>query len=170
MGQLIYLGLILLLATGCVSEGTDSTSTPSCESADYQREFLQALNAARYTPRFCGDAYFISADPVQHSCTLEYAAEIHSLDRAFNDVIGHIGSDGLTVEGRVTDTGYPWVYVGEAMATTSGSPEDALAAMVADPRYCSVIMDESFQDAAVFRVFDDIEEERAFWTLVMAEQ
>lgn len=170
MGKLIFLGLILLIAAGCVSEGTDSTSTPSCESADYQSEFLQALNAARYTPRFCGDAYFVSADPVQYSCTLEYAAESHSLDRASNNVIGHIGSDGLTVEGRVTDTGYPWVYVGEAIATTSGSSDDALASMMDDPRYCSVIMDESFQDAAVVRVFDDAKENKAFWTLVMAEK
>jgi uncharacterized protein YkwD len=51
--------------------------------------------------------------PLTYSPMLSQAAEAHSRDLIFNNLRGHTGSDGSTVEIRAQRAGYPSPYVGE---------------------------------------------------------
>jgi uncharacterized protein YkwD len=159
----------LAFISGCETDDLDTTGPQNvCEYSQYQSDFIHRVNQARNTPRFCGEAYFVSAPPVRFSCKIEPAAEVHSLDMAYRGFASHIGSNGVGLEGRLSETSYDYSYVGEALAVNGGDLESAFEAMMDDPRYCGVIMDFGFKDAAVVRIDDSAPELSAFWTLVMA--
>lgn len=51
---------------------------------------------------------------------LTAAADRHSQDQATNNFSSHTGSDGSTIEQRITQSGYPWRAWGENIYWNSG--------------------------------------------------
>lgn len=163
---LVFAAVIL---TGCI-ETEDQPQVVQCEPSQYQQDFIDELNRIRRMPKHCGDAFFGTASPVTFDCRLEPAAEIHSLDMAYSGIVRHVGSNGVGLYGRLTETDYPWLNAGEVIASGTPDPKLILQSMVAESRHCSVLMEPRFYDAAVFRVTTDDSEGRSYWTLVMANQ
>lgn len=56
-----------------------------------------------------------SVFPLVPSTSLQSASRAHSRDMLFNDFVGHISSDGKTIEDRVTASGYVPVKAGEVI-------------------------------------------------------
>ncbi len=58
--------------------------------------------------------------PLTMNGALVTAAQRHSSDMAANNFLGHTGSDGSTVDQRVSQAGYTWATLGENAAQTWG--------------------------------------------------
>src|SRR5690554_5786830 len=120
---------------GCIStSGTPEDGTPPEKSlADYQIEMFEAINEARLTPRFCGSAYFVSADSLTYDLRLNQATEEHAWDMASNDFVSKTGSNGSIIEGRLGDLLYDFSGVGEIVYGGSAEVSEAIQSWVADP-------------------------------------
>jgi uncharacterized protein YkwD len=88
---------------------------------------LAASNAARATPRLCGDRLFAAAPPLSLNPALAKAALAHSGDMASKHYFSHQARDGSYVADRVQRAGYAWRIVGENIASGINTAEEAVA-------------------------------------------
>lgn len=139
-----------------------------CEVQEYQAAMLEYVNAARMQGRECGSEYFPPVEPLVYNCPIEAAATKHSRDMAGNNFFSHVGSDGLRVGGRVTETGYEWSVVGENIAAGFDDIESVMTGWLDSPGHCRNIMDSRFTGASVFRVDTRTADYRNYWTQVFA--
>ncbi|MGF2736215.1 CAP domain-containing protein [Marinobacter sp. DUT-1] len=139
-----------------------------CEVREYQAAMLEYVNAARTQGRECGSEYFPAVEPLVYNCPIEAAATKHSNDMAENNFFSHIGSDGLRVGGRVTETGYEWSVVGENIAAGYDDVEAVMTGWLESPGHCRNIMDSRFTGIAVVRVNARAADYPNYWTQVFA--
>ncbi len=62
---------------------------------------------------------------LQRNGQVETAAMLHAQDMARRGIMTHVGSDGSTVGGRLTRTGYAWQACGEIIAEGSSLMSEA---------------------------------------------
>lgn len=163
----IFLLLTFAFVLGCTDE-TEHSQIAKCEPDNYQKDFLIELNKIRRTPKYCGGAYYVSADPVAFSCKLEPASRIHSKDMASTGIVRHVGSNGVGLYGRLAETDYSWLNAGEAIAAGPSEPGKILTKMMSESRGCRVIMDPNFSASAVYRESVSDPEPKSYWTLILA--
>ena len=91
--------------TSIVSSG--ATPNTSCSFSIDQSKLLDVISAVNAYRTQSG----LFAYPVNPK--LARAAQTHANDMACNQIFGHIGSNGSTLESRVTASGYTFTYVRE---------------------------------------------------------
>lgn len=165
--SLALMTVVMLSGCGGSSSGPEK-SAQGVKLDDYQRKMMSAIKEARITPRYCGGAYFRSADPLSYNSNLEPAAELHALDMAGNDYVSQVGSNGIGLAGRLAQTIYPYSYAGENILGGSESVKETVQAWLDDPRYCRHIMDPAFDDFAVYRTLVQDATHPAYWSAVFA--
>jgi len=139
-----------------------------CEVQEYQAAMLEYVNAARGQGRQCGSEFFPAVEPLVYNCPIEPAATKHSRDMAENNFFSHIGSDGLRVGGRVTETGYEWSVVGENIAAGFNDVASVMDGWLESPGHCRNIMDGRFTGVSVVRVDSRSADYPNYWTQVFA--
>ncbi|MCG7201261.1 CAP domain-containing protein [Marinobacter pelagius] len=140
-----------------------------CEVEEYQAAMLEYVNAARTRGRQCGSEFFPAVEPLQYNCPIEAAATKHSNDMADNNFFSHIGSDGLRVGGRVTETGFEWSVVGENIAAGFDDVQSVMNGWLDSPGHCRNIMDARFTGVSVVRVDTRTADYPNYWTQVFAK-
>jgi uncharacterized protein YkwD len=127
----------------------------------WAQRVLALVNEARSTPTDCGGR--VGVQPATHVLVLESrlgaAAQKHSEDMDEHGFIGHVGSDGSTLEDRLAREGYAWWTIGENVAYGFSTPESVMSAWLSSPGHCANIMNASFLELGVGR-------SSGYWTQV----
>ncbi len=154
------------------SEDTNQASAASntCdrELTDTEQALLQAHNVARASARQCGTDDFPAAAPLSWNCTLAQAASNHSLDMATVNFFDHTGSDGLSVNNRVTNLGYTYQAVGENIAAGQASIEQVMTGWLNSAGHCRNIMNPAFTEMGGNLTTSDSADFSSYWTAVFA--
>ncbi len=112
------------------------------DGGDQGGELLSEINATR-AANGCG--------PVAASPQLTASAARHATDMLYNNVQGHVGSDGSSLVQRVTDAGYaPYAAVGEIVFWSTGAgsaPAVAVDWWMNSPGHRAIITDCALTDA-----------------------
>lgn len=128
---------------------------------------LAATNAARATPRTCGDQHFEAAPPLSWNPSLGEAALAHSGDMAANRYLSHRATNGEQAGDRATRAGYRWRRIGENIASGLDSPEDAVAGWLDSPGHCANLMNPVFTEmGAAYAVNAASRTGTIYWTQV----
>lgn len=144
-------------ATSIVETSTPTpTSTPGYTIIDNSYDMLPLINQTR-----CSNGL----NPVILSPLLNNAAVNHSVDMAVNNFVDHIGSNGSTVGDRVTDQGYPWIFLGQNIA---GGPTSVAAAL--GSWGTEYILDPNMREMGLGHVSNPNSDLDHYWTLVMASR
>lgn len=86
-------------------------------ASSYDTELLDLTNAERAKHDLA---------PLQYAADLGEAAQQHAIDMAQNSYIGHVGSDGSTLDVRLGKARYAYTLLGENVAAGSANPERTL--------------------------------------------
>lgn len=132
------------------------TPTPGYTVIDNSFDVLALVNQAR-----CANGL----TPVIVNPLLNNAATTHSIDMAVNNFVDHVGSNGSTVGERVTDQGYPWIFVGQNIA---GGPTSVAAAY--GSWSTEYILDPNMREMGLGHVSNPSSSLDHYWTLVMASR
>lgn len=124
---------------------------------------LDLVNAARATPRNCGNKAFKAARPVRWNDTLAEAARLHAADMARNSYFSHDGRDGSNPAQRVTRAGYKYRATGENIAAGQMKPEDAVAGWIKSPPHCANLMNPVFTEMGVAYAVDAKSAMGVYW-------
>ncbi len=144
-------------ATSVIETATPTpTSTPGYTVIDNSFDVLALVNQTR-----CANGL----TPVIVNPLLNNAATVHSIDMAVNNFVDHVGSNGSTVGERVTDQGYPWLFVGQNIA---GGPTSVAAAY--GSWSTEYILDPNMREMGLGHVSNPSSSLDHYWTLVMASR
>jgi hypothetical protein len=139
------------------------------------------LDAARARIADCGDGPVSVASvgatgqglaeraPLRWNPRLARAAARHAGAMARTRLLDHVGADGSTVRDRVEATGYRWRLIGENLAAGHAGIEEAVAGWLADPVYCTVLLDGRFTEFGIARIetVGSNDPHGIYWTLVL---
>ncbi|RUR32179.1 CAP domain-containing protein [Vreelandella andesensis] len=142
----ITLLLISISSSWANDESQIDTTESECGLSDQQRQMLTLVNEARNHARQCGDQKFPTVSPLNWSCQLEAAADMHAKNMAKNNYFSHTDSNGAGVEQRVDHHGYVWQAVGENIAAGHISAETVIKGWLESPGHCSNIMNDAFTE------------------------
>ncbi|WP_036131427.1 CAP domain-containing protein [Marinobacter nitratireducens] len=151
------------------AEGPVTIVVDGCDVEEYQAAMLEYVNAARSRGRYCGTEYYQAAPEIRYNCPIKGAALKHSRDMATNNFFSHIGSDGLRVGDRITETGYQWSVAGENIAAGYDKVSTVMKGWLNSPGHCKNIMDPRFSEFAVERVNASSADYDNYWTQVFAK-
>ena len=116
----------------------------------FEDEVLMLTNEARSEARRCGQyGMFPAVPPVFPNELLRCAARLHSLDMVERGYFDHADPEGVGPDVRTTDTGYPWVAVGENIAAGSNTPRKVVDGWIDSPGHCKNIMSPDFDELGV---------------------
>lgn len=136
-------------------------------SAAAGKVILDAVNAARATPRSCGEQDFPAAPAISWNDALGEAALAHSRDMAKQRYFSHQGKDGRAVAERALQAGYRWRRIGENIAAGQESPDEVVAGWLSSPGHCANIMHRDFREmGAGYAINSARETPRVYWTQV----
>ncbi|GAB9471938.1 hypothetical protein Gpo141_00009133 [Globisporangium polare] len=107
-----------------------TTATPSA-GLSMQAQMLNAVNAERAA---VGLAAFCT------NTKLQTAAQLHSEDQAKNNFMDHTGSDGSTMDQRVTAQGFVWTGVAENVAAGQVDVTAVVKSWMASPGHKANIL------------------------------
>jgi uncharacterized protein YkwD len=136
---------------------------PSNQSATAQ-DVLALVNAARSTPRRCGNDRFGATHALRLNAVLNKAALLHAEDMAKHGRMEHAGSNGSTPAQRVTRQGYRWKTVGENVAAGAGTAEEVVAGWLDSPGHCANIMSPQFIEMGAAFAVNIRDELAVYWT------
>jgi len=109
-------------------------------SADRRQTMLDAINLLR------GDR---GLHPLRPEPRLSRTAELHALDLLTHALQGHEGSDGSLPPERATRAGYPWILVGENVATGFGSASAVVSGWMASPPHRRNLLTPDFREVGI---------------------
>ena len=108
--------------------------------ADRRQTMLDAINLLR------GDR---GLEPLRPEPRLFATAEAHALDLLRHGLQGHEGSDGSLPPERATRAGYPWILVGENVATGFGSASGVVSGWMASPPHRANLLTPDFREVGI---------------------
>ncbi|EGZ19784.1 hypothetical protein PHYSODRAFT_389990, partial [Phytophthora sojae] len=82
----------------------------------------------------------VGLPPVCANLKLQSSSQRHSDDMADHDYMAHGGTDGSTMEKRVTDTGYAWDRAGENVAAGQEGVDAVMDAWMRSPEHRANIL------------------------------
>ncbi|SHO56925.1 CAP domain-containing protein [Vibrio quintilis] len=153
-GYYDYSGVTLLASYSAASQGDSDNSgnsdsgqtTGDCEMTATQSALLAAHNTARSEGRNCGSTYYPAAPALTWNCKLATAAARHNTDMATNNIFSHTGSDGSTMDERISDAGYNASWWGENIAAGYSSVDQVMEGWLESSGHCSNIMNQNFTE------------------------
>ncbi|GMF12231.1 unnamed protein product [Phytophthora lilii] len=154
---------LLLVLAGVVASTTDATSNlrhtsrglqTYTQTDGYQTKMLELVNeqrAANGLSSLCMNSKLLSS------------ALRHSKDMAANDYMAHNGSDGSTMEERITQAGFDWTAVGENVAAGQETVSDVMTAWMNSPEHKANILGDykMFGTAYAFNAYSTYQH---YWT------
>lgn len=132
------------------------------------QQVLERVNAARATPRHCGDKHFTAAPPLRWNDLLGAAALKHSQDMMRHGYFAHEGRDGSSVADRVLAEGYRWRHVGENIAAGQGTAPRVVQGWLASPGHCANIMNKDFSEMGAAYAYEPNSDAGIYWTQAFA--
>ena len=130
-------------------------------------ETLAAVNAARATPRKCGDEQFAAAPPLRLNRALDAAALSHSQYMAQVRWFSHQQKNGSVVGDRALHAGYKWRTIGENIASGQRTAQEAVQGWLDSPGHCANIMNAAFVEMGVGYAVNPARG-TLYWTQVLA--
>jgi len=130
-------------------------------------ETLAAVNAARATPRQCGDERFDPAPPLRLNHALDAAARSHSEYMAQVRWFQHQQKNGSVVGDRALRAGYRWRTIGENIASGQRTAQEAVQGWLDSPGHCANIMNAAFVEMGVGYAVNPARG-TLYWTQVLA--
>jgi uncharacterized protein YkwD len=137
--------------------------------SENDKKMLTQVNTARSQPRNCGSKNYPATTALSWHCTLEDVAYAHSRDMGDHNFFNHTGSDGLTVDGRVTNEGYDWSALGENIAAGQQTIDIVMAAWLDSPGHCANIMHSVYTEFGAGSYNVDGSDYPIYWTQVFAK-
>jgi len=117
----------------------------TCALPDFAASALVRINQLRAAGATCGaNGSFAPAGALASNALLAQAAEAHTRDMVANNFFSHTGSDGSTLGGRVSATGYAWSGVGENIAAGYPTVNAVLDGWMASGGHCANLMNPTF--------------------------
>lgn len=135
-------------------------------TGELQTAVLYLVNKYRSEGVSCGNVFFPAVNPLELNNQLLSAAANHSQDMAQLNFFSHTGSNGLTVSGRVTASGYNWQTVGENIAGGQQTVESVMTEWIESPGHCVNIMTADFTETATACRTNPETTLRLYWTSV----
>ncbi|MCL1914045.1 MAG: CAP domain-containing protein [Eubacteriaceae bacterium] len=80
---------------------------------------------------------------------LASAAQKHSADMARNNNMSHTGSDGSSMDQRISREGFSWSYCGENVAWNQRTPQEVVQAWMNSPGHRANILSSNFTHLGV---------------------
>ncbi len=139
-----------------------------CPVGDLSATAVPAINALRSAAQVCGGTSFPAVGAVTWEARLAEAARRHSEDMAAHNFFSHTGSDGSTVDARVTAAGYPWSTVAENLAAGPGSQASVLSGWMNSPGHCQNLMRATVTQVGLACARRQSGDRTPYWTLVLA--
>jgi uncharacterized protein YkwD len=138
----------------------DLTTCESTEDWDpmavaFEDEVVELTNQARRAGQDCGpEGLFTPTGDVVMEPRLRCAARIHAryMAMAEND-FGHESDVGSTPSSRVKGAGYDYGMLGENLGVGPDTPEQIVAAWIASPGHCKVLMQPDFTEVGIGYAF-----------------
>jgi uncharacterized protein YkwD len=87
--------------------------------------------------------------PVRQSADLDRAAQSHDGQMVALRDFSHYGAGGSSPASRVSSTGYRWSAVGEALATGFSTPVRVVAAWLASPPHCQILLSPDYRAVGI---------------------
>jgi uncharacterized protein YkwD len=116
---------------------------------DVATQVLRLVNAARASPRLCGQRRQSAAPVLTLDAALSAAARDHAQDMLRYGYFDHVGRDGSTPGTRVAARGYRYRLVGENIAEGPQSPQEVVQGWLDSPGHCQNIMEARFTDLGI---------------------
>lgn len=140
--------LITLLFTITVFYNCDNTAdaTEVMVSSNFKSEMLAEINELRRSGCQCGNQWYGPVPALNWNALLEDAAMRHVQDMANHVNFNHQGTDGSTIDQRVSDTGYAWSSLGENIASGHTSIKGVVEAWKESPEHCINMMSPKFTE------------------------
>lgn len=136
------------------SEGVCSPET----NRQFGAEAIAAVNAARMQA---------GLSALAEQTQLSQIARQHSQAMACEGFFGHVTPDGLDVEARADQAGYPFISLGEVIAGGYASPEEAVDSWLKSAAHRAVLLEEAFTEIGAWYVYIPNSEYLYYWTLVL---
>lgn len=124
------------------------------QTGDYLAAMLARVNKER------GDR---GLPPVCSNKKLQSSSQQHSDDQAAANYMAHEGSDGSTMEQRITDAGYKWSAVGENVAAGQVDVEAVMDAWMNSPEHKENILGDYTMLGASY-AFNEDSDFKHYWT------
>lgn len=115
-------------------------------SSTFKSEMLAEVNEIRRSGCQCGTQWFPPAPALSWNALLEDAAIRHARDMATHAYLEHEGTDGSTMDQRVTDTGYHWATVAENIASGHRSIKTVVDSWKESPKHCVNLMNPKYSE------------------------
>jgi uncharacterized protein YkwD len=128
------------------------------------QKLLAQLNAARGTPRQCGNQSFAAAAPLLWNATLGSTAEAHSRAMANGNFFDHQDPDGRTPGDRAELAGYSGQRVGENIAAGLDTATRVIDGWLASPGHCANLMSPQFSELGAAYATDPKSDAGIYWT------
>ena len=109
-------------------------------------------------------------EPLVAEESLMRAAQAHARDMALNGFVGHRGSDGAGLEGRLARAGYPYRRVAENVAAGTETPEATVAGWMDSAGHRRNILSPGLREAGIgygAAPVVDAAGYRHYWALVL---
>lgn len=118
-----------------------------------QAHVLALTNQARGAGARCGDQWYPATGSLRWDARLGAAALRHSRDMARRDYFDHTSPQGMTAFDRIRAAGYRYRWAGENIAAgrSLASPAAVVAAWLASPAHCRVLMNPAYTEVGVAR-------------------
>ncbi len=126
---------------------------------------LALVNQARAQPRRCGSRPYAAAAPLAESTELTHAAAAYAHDMAAHGYMSHTGRDGSSPAERITRTGYPWVEVGENLASGVMTADEVVAGWLSSPEHCANLMDPAYRQMGVAFAVNPHDDRGVYWAM-----
>ncbi len=109
-------------------------------------------------------------EPLMAEERLMRVAQAHARDMALNGFVGHRGSDGAGLEGRLARIGYPYRRAAENVAAGTETPAETVAGWMSSEGHRRNILSPGLREAGVGYVAtpgEDAAGYRDYWALVL---
>lgn len=147
--------LVVLAACGAIP-------TPAERAGPQDIQLFELVNEAR-TSGLCQGTPAAAVPALAWSDALHAAARDHSRDMAFNGAWGGTGSDGSTLETRLTRHGYDASAQRQSISAGSETAREVFANLD-----CDAVLDEDVTEFGAARIDNPDDDFRHYWTLVYA--
>ena len=114
-------------------------------------QMLEEVNALRASGCRCGSRQMPPAPPLAWNAQLEQAARRHANDMYNNDFFDHDGSDGSSMSGRISATGYPWRSIGENIAWGYPDIASVVQGWKDSPGHCENMVSKDYTEMGAAR-------------------
>lgn len=136
-------------STGATSSNTAFFPT---ETGNFKTDMLAYVNALRTKGCKCNGVQMPIVPALKWNTLLEAAALRHAKDMSATNTFSHTGSDGSTMSGRITATGYKWMALAENIASGYPNLLGVINGWVSSAGHCKNMMSANFTELGAAKV------------------